>query len=147
MKPIPEKPKAPPPKPPPPKPPPPPPPPEPEVPVWAIVVGSTGVAMMGVSIAFGVDLLSVGGELDDQCGAERLSCPAGYDFESARAQEWRSFGLFVGLGAAGIVAAGVGAVGLGVGLSSDGEAPATNVSVVPWGGPDGGGFAVRGLIE
>lgn len=137
------------PKPPPPKPPPPPPPaapaPEPELPIWAIVVGSTGVAMMGVSIGFGVDLLSVGGELDDECGEERLGCPSDYDFEDARSRELRSFGLFVGFGAAGILAAGVGAVGLGLGLSEKSES--ANVSVVPWGGFDGGGLAIRGVLE
>jgi hypothetical protein len=147
LKKIPERPKAPPPKPPPPKPPPPPPPPEQELPIWAIVVGSAGVAMMGVSIGFGVDVVSVGGELDDECGDERDGCPAGYDFESARSQELRSFGLFVGFGTAGIVAAGVGAIGLGVGFSSGGDSEKPAVSIVPWGDFGGGGIALRGVIE
>ena len=49
---------------------------------------------------------------DDNCGADRTACPASYDFMSDRAREERSFGLFLGFGAGGIVALGAAAIGL-----------------------------------
>ena len=135
--------------PPPAKPPPPKPAPEPaqeaEVPVWAIVVGSAGLAMVGVGIGFGVDNLAVGSELDDECGPDRRACPSqGYDFKGARAHELRSFGVYVGVGAAGVIATAIGAVGLGIGLSSgDAKAP---VAFTPWASPEGGGVAITGAL-
>ncbi len=109
------------PRPPPPKPPPsPPPPPQPppdvteeEVPVWAIVVGSVGVAMMGVSVGFLVDSLAAGNELNDTCGGERRNaCRPGTPYADTYDREVRGFGVFVGLGAGGLIAAGAGATGL-----------------------------------
>ena len=81
-------------------------------PVWVWVVGGAGLAMLAASIAFRVDQSAAGGALDDNCGADRTACPASYDFMSDRAREERSFGLFVGFGAGGIVALGVAAIGL-----------------------------------
>lgn len=148
---IPEPPKPPPPKvepKPEPKPVPKPPPEEATVPIWAIVVGSAGIAMMGVSIGFGVDLLGVGGELDDECGGEaRNQCPSTYDFEGAYSHEKRSFGIFVGLGAAGIAATAAGAIGLGLGLSSGGsDSAALPVTVLPWATAEGAGLVVGGAL-
>ncbi|NUP06467.1 MAG: tetratricopeptide repeat protein [Polyangiaceae bacterium] len=121
---------------------------EASLPIWAIVVGSTGVAMMGVSIGFGVDVLDVGGELDDQClGEARNQCPSTYDFEGAYAHEKRSFGLFVGFGAAGIAATAVGAIGLGLGLSSSGsDKAALPITVLPWATAEGAGVVVGGAL-
>jgi hypothetical protein len=133
--------------PPPPKEPPPPPPKpvvppvEPEAPVWALVVGGIGVAMMGVSVGFLVDSLAAGEELDLECGTpDRNACDLGYDFEPARGREVRGFGLFVGLGAAGVAAVGAGAIGLALGLNP----PDAPVAFVPWGLPGGGGGVMVG---
>jgi len=81
-------------------------------PVWVWIVGGAGIAMLAASIAFRVDQSAAGGALDDNCGPDRTACPASYDFASDRAREQRSFGLFVGLGAGGIVSLGVAAIGL-----------------------------------
>lgn len=129
-----------------PKPPPPPPPaPEGEVPAWGVVVGSAGLAMMGVSVGFGIYTVDVGGELDDQCGEERLACPSDYDFASAHSDELTGFGVFVGLGAAGIAATATGVVAVIAGLSGGGEAEPA-VAVVPWAVPGGGGVVVGGKL-
>ena len=134
-------PKAPPPEPPPPKPPPPPEMIKPELPVWAVVVGSVGVAMMGVSIGFLADSISAGDELDDSCGGERRNaCRPGSPFAETYDREVLGFGLFVGLGAGGLVAAGVGVAGLAVGLTADPRP----VAVVPWADPNSAGFSVVG---
>jgi hypothetical protein len=136
--------------PPPPKEPPPPPPKpplpavEPEAPVWAIVVGSVGVAMMGVSVGFLVDSLAAGDEIDEVlCAEGRTACPA-FNVREARRlhdREVQSFAVFVGLGAGGLAAVGVGAVGLALGLHPSSD---IDVAFVPWGLPGGGGGAVVG---
>jgi hypothetical protein len=133
------------PKPPPPKPPPAPPKPPAsdagEVPVWAVVVGGVGVAMMGVSVGFLADSLSAGAELDDSCGGEpRNACRPGDPFADTYAREVRSYGLFVGLGAGGLIAAGVGAAGVVLGLTSE----SSPVAVLPWADPNGAGAALVG---
>ncbi len=134
-------PKAPPPEPPPPKPPPPPEMIKPELPVWAVVVGSVGVAMMGVSVGFLADSISAGDGLDDSCGGERRNaCRPGSPFAETYDREVRGFGLFVGLGAGGLVAAGVGVVGLAVGLTADPRP----VAVIPWVDQERAGVSVFG---
>ncbi|MBL8742625.1 MAG: tetratricopeptide repeat protein [Myxococcales bacterium] len=134
LKKLPSKPLAPEPKP----PPPPPPPPSSELPIWAVVVGSSGIAMIAVSIGLGVDTVNAGGELDDLCGEARNTCPSDYDFMATRERELTSFGLFVGFGVGGLLATGAGALGLGLGLTGS---PATT-AVSPWFGPSGGGVSV-----
>jgi hypothetical protein len=137
------------PRPPPPKPPTPKPPPpatpdatEPApVPVWAIVVGSVGVAMMGVSVGFLVDSLAAGNELDDTCGGERRNaCRPGSPYAETYDREVRGFGVFVGLGAGGLIAAGAGATGLALW----GASQPSPVAVLPWVDPSGAGAVVAG---
>ena len=97
--------------------PPPPPPPPPVVTksappqsIWPWIVGGVGVALGGAAIAFEVDSTAAGHTLNQQCGgSKRDACPPGYDFSSPRARELRGFGLFVGLGTAGLAAIGTGA--------------------------------------
>lgn len=122
-----------PPKPPPPKPPPAPPP-AASKPVWPWIVGGVGLGLVGASIGLGVDVLGAGDELDARCGPQRSACPPGYDFAGVRSREMTSFGLFVGLGAGGLVA--LGAAGLGLGLSGSSgpaksAAPKTSLHVSP----------------
>ncbi len=115
-------------------------------PGWAFVVGGAGVAMLGVSAAFGALTLDAGGSLDDTCGEGRASCPPGYDFEGERGSELLGFGMFVGFGAAGIVATGVGVAGLiahAVGGPSH-ERPA--VAVMPLLGPGFAGATLGGTF-
>ena len=142
--------------PPPPAPPPPPPPPPPPVPepvvepegplLWPwIVTGSAGLVMSALSIGFGIDTMDVGDTLDTMCGVDRLDCPLDYDFDTDRAQELRSFGLFVGLGAAGVAALGVGITGLAVELAG-GDAATEEVSVAPWVSPESAGIALRAKL-
>lgn len=127
--------------PPPPKPPPPPEKAKPEVPVWAVVVGGVGVAMMGTSIGFLVDSVAAGNELDDTCGGElRNACRPGAPFAETYDREVLGFGLFVGLGASGLVATGVGVVGLVVGLTAE----PSPVAVLPWADPHSVGASVVG---
>jgi hypothetical protein len=115
--------------------------PESPVPVWAIVVGSVGVAMMGVSVGFLVDSLAAGNELDDTCGGERRNaCRPGSPYAETYDREVRGFGVFVGLGAGGLIAAGAGATGLALW----GAARPSPVAVLPWVDPSGAGAVIGG---
>lgn len=133
------------PKPPPPKPAPPKPPPSdssaPGVPVWAAVVGGVGVAMMGASVAFLADSVAAGNTLDTDCGGElRNACNPSDPFADTYAREVRSYGLFVGLGAGGLIAAGIGATGIVLGLTSG----PSDVAVLPWADRNGARAAFVG---
>jgi hypothetical protein len=92
----------------------PPPPPKPHLgpaPIWPWFVGGAGVALSVAAIAFEVDSKSAGSALDANCGGPtRDACRPTYDFAPVRAHELRSFGLFVGLGVAGVAAMGTAAV-------------------------------------
>ncbi|MCA9624492.1 MAG: PEGA domain-containing protein [Myxococcales bacterium] len=81
-------------------------------PLWVWVVGGTGLALLAASVAFRVDQAAAGNALDEQCGADRTACPPSYDFMADRAREERSFGLFLGFGAGGVVALGAAVIGL-----------------------------------
>lgn len=112
-----------------------------EIPIWAVVVGGVGVAMIGASIGFLVDSRAAGDELDDTCGGEpRNACKPGTPFLETYDREVRGFGLFVGLGAGGLAAVGVGATGLALGLA----APTSEVAVLPWATPYGAGVTLGG---
>lgn len=133
----------------PPMPPPPPPPgadqPPPEeggVPVWAWVSGGIGVAALVASVIFRVDQLEAGSELDNRCGGEdRLACEPGYDFESDRAREARSFGLFVGLGAGGLVA--LAAAIVGIVTAPDNQVGQQAWQASPWATPNSAGTTLH----
>jgi hypothetical protein len=131
--------------------PPPPPPPPPEVegfPLWtfALTGGASAIAL-GLSVAFGVDTVAANDELNEGCGGEqRLACPASLDPLGLREREERSFGLFVGLGVAGLAGAAATAIGLGVALGADAETAAGSVSLVPLAYPSGGGAMLGGTF-
>jgi hypothetical protein len=119
-----------PPPPPPPRPPPPPPgPPAQPRPLWPWAVGAVGVALGGGAIVAEAVSRQAHDELDAKCGAARL-CPRGYDFNPARTRELAGFGLFVGMGAAAVVAVGAAGVGLVLPVVSA-RAPGTSLVVSP----------------
>jgi hypothetical protein len=99
-------------------------------PIWPWVVGAAGAVLAGTAIAFEVDSQSARKQLDDKCGASRQSCQPGFDFGPLRSREVRGYGLFVGLGAGGILA--LGAAGLGLGLSArSASVPAAGLVLSP----------------
>ena len=115
------------------------------VPAWAWVVGGVGLALGGAAIGFAVDQSSAASTLDDRCGEARNACPGDYDFEPDRARELRDFGLFVGLGAAGLVGIGAAVVGIATAPAASGSGGARHVPrVAPWAGPTLGGITIVG---
>ncbi|MBW2456647.1 MAG: hypothetical protein JRI68_19165 [Deltaproteobacteria bacterium] len=101
------------------------------VPTWAWVVGGVGIALTGAAVAFAVDQAAAADRLDEQCGDERLACPADYDFVADRDREERDFGLFVGLGLGGVVGMGAALVAI-VTAPSAAEVARVRLQVVPW---------------
>jgi len=59
-----------------------------------------------------VDQADAASTLDDKCGDDRSACREGYDYDADHAREERDFGLFLGFGAAGVVALGVAVVAI-----------------------------------
>lgn len=103
------------------------------VPAWVWVAGGAGLAMLGASVAFKVDQGSAAKALDSNCGATR-HCKPGYDWQPVYDRERRDFGLFVGLGGAGILALGAAVAGAAVGLHAKSE-PTTAWTVTPVAAP------------
>jgi serine/threonine-protein kinase len=99
-------------------------------PAWAFVVGGAGVALGAVAIGFGIDQRMVADELDEKCGDRRAACPNDYDFEGARDREVRDFGLFLGLGVAGLGGITAGVIGLVV-PPSDTASTAARLDIGP----------------
>jgi hypothetical protein len=104
---------------------------KPPRPVWPWVVGGAGVALGAAAVGSEILSLSAHKELDTKCGPARQSCPPGYDFHAARGREVLGFGLFVGLGAGGVLALGAAGVGLGLSSARAKQAPVTSFVVSP----------------
>ena len=125
---------------------------EPEVPVWAWVLGGTGLALGGVSVAFVVDeqvaVSNLKSYVADNCSSEplpdgRLPCDAERpDDELARRD--RGIGLAIGFGAASATALIASAVGIGLGLTEGGP---TNAALIPWFAPQTAGMLLRGSFR
>ena len=109
---------------PPPTPPPPAEPPPPvRVPVWAWVTGAAGLALVGTSAGFLIDERNAQAAIDQHCGPTVCDMNNGFQVKDENARLWRSYGLFVGLGAGGLVA--VGAAGYGIGAALRARPPAS----------------------
>jgi hypothetical protein len=99
--------------------------------VWPWIVGGAGLALGAGAIAAELVSVSAGNELNKKCGSARNDCPplSVYNFNAARTREVVGYGLFVGLGSAGILA--LGAAGLGLGLSARPQKPSVSLVVSP----------------
>ncbi|WP_437974801.1 PEGA domain-containing protein [Sorangium sp. So ce295] len=111
-------------------------------PTWAWISGAAGIALAGASVGFLIDDLSAISALRENCRdvAGGTYCDPGYDFAADNARKNRDFGLFVGLGAAGLVAVGVAAYGI---VRSGGEEAPAAVAL-PWIAPSGAGASISG---
>ncbi|WP_437526568.1 PEGA domain-containing protein [Sorangium sp. So ce726] len=113
-------------------------------PTWAWISGAAGIALAGASVGFLIDDLSAISALRENCRdvSGGTYCEPGYDFAADNARKNRDFGLFAGLGAAGLVAMGVAVYGIV--RSSDEAAPAPAAVAVPWIAPSGAGASISG---
>ena len=114
-------------------------------PIWAYVVGGVGVAALGASVYFKIDQADAEDILTSEC--PNSVCPAysSYDPTSDNARKNRSFALFVGLGAVGVV--GIGAAIVGFVQASGPEKPKQqSTMVVPYFGRGDGGVVIRGAF-
>jgi serine/threonine-protein kinase len=106
----------------------------PEIPVWAWVSGAVGVALIAGATAFAVDQHAAADEIEEQCGGDRDRCPPTFDADGARAREERGFGLFVGLGIAGVLGLGAGVTGAVLALTAEDQNDAPAARLTPWPG-------------
>ncbi len=116
------------------------------LPTWTWIVGGSGLVALAGSVVYGLHSSQAGDRLDEHCGAERTTCPADYDFDGDRDTETRSFGLFVGLGAAGLAAVAVAAGGMIWDRADRGAEAAAAVprwTAVPQIAAEGGGLSLR----
>jgi hypothetical protein len=77
---------------------------------------------------------------------EGTYCKPGYDFAADNARKNRDFGLFVGLGGAGVIAIGAAIIGIATSGSSDDPAPSDATVALPWVAPGGAGATLRGTF-
>lgn len=129
--------------------------PEGGVPGWVWITGGAGVVLAGVGVFFLVDDLSAIDALRENCrtNAYGTYCAPGYDQESDNARKDRGFGLFLGLGGAGVITIGAAVVGLVTAPSSKASgapgapgAAATAMAASPWIGPDRAGATMTGTF-
>jgi hypothetical protein len=91
------------------------------------------------------DDLSAISALRTQCSrtSSATTCAPGYDVQHDNDRKNRDLPLFIGFGAAGLVALGAAVVGI-VRTPSDQAAPTTTAVATPWFAPGGGGAALSG---
>jgi hypothetical protein len=118
------------------------PPPSPGVPAWAWITGAGGLALSGVAVGFLVDELRASAALRNNCysDAAGTGCRPTFDVAGANARKDRGFGLFVGLGAAGLAALGVATYG----VVSGSRAPTGGAALAPWIAPGSAGLVAAG---
>lgn len=116
------------------------------LPVWVWVVGSAGVALGGVSIAFAVDSANAAADLEERCGPD-LVCDEdpSFDPEPDNARKNRGLGLAIGLGAGSVAALTAAIAGAAIAAGAPSQKSSTvSFGVSGWGGPDGAGAMVSG---
>ena len=105
------------------------------VPLWAWGAGAAGLAAIGVGVGFAVDYASVRGTVGSDCPGD-VCDPRVHTTESMgelRTRWNRDLGLFVGFGAAGVLAVGAAIVGITTASPRDEQrAGKPTVGVVPW---------------
>jgi hypothetical protein len=116
------------------------------VPVWAWVTGGAGLALAGASAFFAADDLSAIHALRASCqsNAKGTFCAPGYDVARDNARKDRDFPLFVGLGAAGVVALGAAIVGIVRRPPASPTSVTAGFQLTPWVGPASAGAAASG---
>ncbi len=115
------------------------------VPTWAYVAGGAGLLAVGGGVFFKLQQSEAEKALTDNC--VNLVCPRDgeYNPDADNTKKNRSFGLFVGLTAVGVVGIGAAVVGIvrGTGQTKPRQ---SSLVVVPYVGVGDGGFVVRGVF-
>jgi hypothetical protein len=117
------------------------------VPTWSLVVGAGGLALLTAGAAFRVDQALIEGRQHGICGGDVVQgCPTTYVPDADNARKNRDFGLFVGLGGAGVIALGAAIIGAVVeNVPSSPKASAEpEVTARAWVGPGGFGASLGG---
>lgn len=116
------------------------------VPTWAWISGAVGIGLSGAAAYFLVDDLAAIDALRAGCRdvPGGTYCTPGYDYAADNARKNLDFGLFVGLGGAGVLAIGAAIVGIATAGPADEPAKEKAAVAVPWIAPGGAGATIRG---
>lgn len=114
-------------------------------PAWAWAVGGAGLAFAGVSIAFLIDDRSIQATIHEHCTKVACDRKDGFVAAPANSRLYRDFGLFVGFGAASVLALGTSIVAIAV---APPRRPAATGSLraVPWLSPGSAGLTLQGAL-
>jgi hypothetical protein len=115
------------------------------VPTWAWLSGAGGLVLLGVGAGFGVSALDAHGSLTAKCGGNPALCPVSTKAETVPLAEQRDLNrsVFLGLGAAGVLAIGAAVIGI-VRAPSKTSSQHASFVLVPVGSPSGGGAQIMG---
>jgi hypothetical protein len=86
-------------------------PPEGGVPTWAWIVGGAGVALTSVGVGFLIDEREAQASIDVSC-PNHAWCVDGFDAHAANVRLYRSYGLALGTGIAGVASIGAAVTGV-----------------------------------
>jgi hypothetical protein len=131
--------------------------PKPEAPrpLWPWITGGAGLALAGAGIGFAIAQAGTQADIDTSCHQQPDGrCRAGYAYEAQNERLYRDFGLSLGFGIAGGIAAAAGVLGLilrpGRPDSAGGSRLGTSgltVLVAPRLGPQVAGLSVAGELQ
>jgi hypothetical protein len=108
------------------------------VPAWVWITAGGGAALVAGGVVFLVDERATQADIDAKCTLPGKRCGA-FDPASDNARVTRDFGLFLGLGGAGVAAIGVAAIGFLRAPRAPARASSTGLCVTPY--PGGLGLA------
>jgi len=116
------------------------------VPAWVWMAGGTGIAALGGSILFAIDLANTKSEVAQNC--PNNNCGSRYtqeEVDAVRARWNRDVALSIGLGAVSVLALGAATTGIVTRSSKTREGDSTKgTAFVPWIGSKGGGLITAG---
>jgi hypothetical protein len=112
------------------------------VPTWAWIAGGAGLVFAGVAVGFLVDERMTQSTIDGHCDKTTCETNDEFDPDEANTHLYRSFGLFVGFGAASVLALGASAIGILTAPPSSKSATAFQAS--PWISPTSAGLGFNG---
>jgi hypothetical protein len=118
-------------------------------PLWSLLAAGGGAVALGVSVGFMVDYAGARSTLSVDCPGGTCVKYTVAQAEAASARVNRDVGLFVGLGAAGVVGVGAGLFGILTAkpqpqTQENQRAAEPSMAAAPWVSPYGGGAALSG---
>lgn len=121
--------------------------PPPGRPLWPWLAGGAGLALVGVSVGFGISEAATQADIDVNCHQQGDGrCRVGYPYQEQNDRLFRDFGLSLGFGIAGAVGLAAGVIGLVRGPGRPRPPGAVGLVVTPHVGQGAGGLSLGGAF-